>query len=97
MKAYQLMVYINQQTEFTQNNTHFINKYETEKYKKVYVSYLEDEEIFMTTKMIETMEQIYSNVDKLYFWYSVMDNRSFSNSKHFNLYFIRWTKSFYTY
>ena len=40
---------------------------ETQKYLQVYESYLLDKEIFITTKMIETMIDIYSNVEQLHF------------------------------
>ena len=40
---------------------------ETQKYLKVYDSYLLDKNVFMTTKMIETMAKIYTNVDKINF------------------------------
>lgn len=40
---------------------------ETQKYLKVYDSYLLDKNIFLTTKMIETMVKIYTNVEKINF------------------------------
>ena len=40
---------------------------EVEKYLKVYQSYLLDKNIFMTTKMINMMKEILSNVDKVSF------------------------------
>ena len=42
-------------------------KGETEKFIKVYDSYILDKNVFMTTKMIETMAEIYNNVDKINF------------------------------
>ena len=39
----------------------------TQKYLKIYDSYLLDKNVFMTTKMIETMAKIYTNVDKINF------------------------------
>ena len=40
---------------------------ETQKFLKVYESYLLDKNVFLTTKMIETMAKIYTNVDKINF------------------------------
>ena len=40
---------------------------ETQKYLKIYDSYLLDKNVFLTTKMIETMTQIYKNVEKINF------------------------------
>ncbi len=40
---------------------------ETQKYLKIYKSYLLDKQVFVTTKMIETMVEIYENVDQLNF------------------------------
>ena len=40
---------------------------ETKKFLKVYDSYLLDKKVFITTKMIETMTTIYSNVNQLNF------------------------------
>ena len=40
---------------------------ETQKYTKVYDSYLLNKKVFITTKMIETMSQIYTNVNQLNF------------------------------
>ena len=40
---------------------------ETQKFIKVYDSYILNENVFLTTKMIETMAEIYKNVDKINF------------------------------
>tara|TARA_Y100001936_G_C16080681_1_gene677535 strand:+ start:1951 stop:2961 length:1011 start_codon:yes stop_codon:yes gene_type:complete len=40
---------------------------ETQKFIKIYDSYLLNKEVFITTKMIETMKEIYSNVNQLNF------------------------------
>ena len=40
---------------------------ETQKYTKIYDSYLLNKKVFITTKMIETMNQIYTNVNQLNF------------------------------
>ena len=40
---------------------------ETQKFSKVYDSYILNENVFLTTKMIETMAEIYKNVDKINF------------------------------
>ena len=40
---------------------------ETQKYLKIYDSYLLDKQVFITTQMIETMQEIYSNVEQLHF------------------------------
>ena len=40
---------------------------ETQKYLKIYDSYILDKQVFITTQMIETMEEIYSNVEQLHF------------------------------
>lgn len=40
---------------------------ETQKYLKVYDSYLLNPEVYITTKMLETMREIYTNVENLYF------------------------------
>ena len=40
---------------------------ETQKFMKIYDSYLIDKNVFLTTKMIETMTTIYSNVNQLNF------------------------------
>ena len=42
-------------------------KGETQKFIKVYDSYLLNKEVFITTKMIETMAKIYMNVEKINF------------------------------
>tara|TARA_Y100001934_G_scaffold267495_1_gene348264 strand:- start:598 stop:1095 length:498 start_codon:yes stop_codon:yes gene_type:complete len=40
---------------------------ETQKFLKIYDSYLLDKKVFITTRMIETMKDIYMNVDQLNF------------------------------
>ena len=40
---------------------------ETKKYLKIYDSYLLNKKVFITTRMIETMKDIYSNVEQLHF------------------------------
>ncbi len=40
---------------------------ETQKFIKVYDSYILNKDVFMTTKMIETMAEIYKNVDRINF------------------------------
>ena len=40
---------------------------ETQKFMKIYDSYLMDKNVFLTTKMIETMAAIYRNVDNINF------------------------------
>ena len=40
---------------------------ETQKYLKIYDSYILDKQVFITTQMIETMAEIYSNVRQLHF------------------------------
>ncbi len=40
---------------------------ETQKYLKVYDSYLLNKKVFITTRMIETMKDIYTNVEQLHF------------------------------
>ena len=42
-------------------------KGETEKFLKIYDSYLLNKDVFLTTRMIETMAQIYRNVEKINF------------------------------
>ena len=40
---------------------------ETQKFLKIYDSYILNKQVFITTRMIETIKEIYSNVDQLNF------------------------------